>query len=165
MCIRDRNNDYYLIMEDDFSLCSNFKTKIDTLKDEFTSKDFIFLGYHMFENDRQKVKDIYDNNLLETIKVTTLNKKLYIGGFFTYSINKNGAKILVNYIENNGIKHGIDYLNKIINNLQSYECQPHLVFSEWNEGGKKIDSDIQNIYDGLDFSNPVSYTHLRAHET
>jgi len=30
-----------------------------------------------------------------------------------------------------------------------------LVFSEWNEGGKKIDSDIQNIYDGLDFSNLI----------
>jgi len=160
--IDDKNNEYYLIMEDDFSLCSNFKTKIDSLKYDFTSKDFIFLGYHMFENDRQEVKDIYDNDLLETIKVTALNKKIYIGGFFTYSINKNGAKILVNYIENNGIKHGIDYLIKIINNLQSYECQPHLVFSVWNEGGKKIDSDIQNIYHGLDLKiTPInnSYFH------
>jgi hypothetical protein len=42
---------------------------------------------------------------------------------------------------------------KIANNLESYECQPQLVFSEWNEAGKKIDSDIQNIYDSLDFSN------------
>ena len=153
--LTDKDNEYYLIMEDDFSLCSNFKTKIESLKNEFISKDFIFLGYHMFENEREKVKNIYDNDLLETIKVTSLNKNLYIGGYFTYSINKNGAKILINYIENNGIKHGIDYLNKIINSLKSYECQPQLVFSVWNEGGKKIDSDIQNIYDGLDFSNLI----------
>jgi hypothetical protein len=37
--------------------------------------------------------------------------------------------------------------------LHSYECQPQLVFSEWNENGKKIDSDIQNIYDKLDLLN------------
>ena len=101
----------------------------------------------MFEKNRQQVKNIYDNDSLETIKVTPLNKNLYIGGYFAYSINKNGAKNMVDYIQTNGIKHGIDYLNKIINNLESYECQPQLVFSEWNEAGKKIDSDIQTIYD------------------
>ena len=53
---------------------------------------------------------------------------------------------MLDYIEQNGIKHGIDYLNKIIPNLQSKECEPQLVFSEWNENGKQIDSDIQNIY-------------------
>ena len=36
--------------------------------------------------------------------------------------------------------------------LPSYECRPQLVFSEWNENGKQIDSDIQNIYEGFDFS-------------
>ena len=34
-----------------------------------------------------------------------------------------------------------------------YECRPHLCFSEWNEGGKKIDSDIQ-IYNG----NSIDFT-------
>ena len=27
------------------------------------------------------------------------------------------------------------------------------MFSDWNENGKQIDSDIQNIYEGLDFTN------------
>lgn len=150
--LTDKNNEYYLIMEDDFTLCSNFKTKIELLKNEFISKECLFLGYHMFEDNRKIVKDIYDNDLLETIKVTPLNKNLYIGGTFLYSINKNGAKKMVEYIQNKGIRHGIDYVIKNVDNLDCYESHPLLVFSEWNEGNKEIDSDIQNTYDGLDFS-------------
>jgi GR25 family glycosyltransferase involved in LPS biosynthesis len=146
----DKNNEYYLIMEDDFSLCDDFKYKIEELKSDFISKECLFLGYHMFEKNRQMVKDIYDNESIKTIKVVPLDKNLYIGGTFCYSINKNGAKKMVDYIQKNGIKHGIDYVMKILDNLQSYECQPFLVFSEWYDGGKKIDSDIQYIYDGFD---------------
>ena len=151
----DKNNDYYLIMEDDFSLCTNFKNKLESLKNDFTLRDCVFLGYTMFEKNRQQVKNIYANDASKTIKVVPLNKDLYIGGYFAYSINKNGAKKMMDYIQTNGIKHGIDYLNKIINNLESYECQPQLVFSTWSgsEPGKKIDSDIQNFYDCFDFSN------------
>ena len=161
----DKNNDYYLIMEDDFSLCTNFKNKLEFLKPELISRECLFLGYHMFEKNRINVKNIYDYSS-ETIQIKSLDKNLYIGGYFAYSINKNGAKKIIDYIKNNGIKHGIDYLNKIINNLESYECQPHLVFSEWNEANKKIDSDIQNNFDSLDLkmiytntSTNTSYFH------
>ena len=156
----DKNNEYYLIMEDDFSLCADFKNKIDSLNSEFISKECLFLGYHMFEKNRITVKNIYDDYSSETIQVKPLDKNLYIGGYFAYSINKNGAKKLIDYIKINGIKHGIDYLNKIMDNLQSYECQPHLAFSIWNEGGKKIDSDIQNIYDSLDLK--MTYTNTNT---
>lgn len=81
-----------------------------------------------------------------------LNKDLYVGGTFMYSINKVGAKKLLEYIDKNGINHGIDYQIKITNGLLCYECQPQIVFSDWNENGKKIDSDIQNVYDSIDFS-------------
>jgi GR25 family glycosyltransferase involved in LPS biosynthesis len=161
----DKNNEYYLIMEDDFSLCTNFKDKFESLKNDFISKDCLFLGYTMYEKNRQKVRNIYDNNSSKIIKVVPLNKDLYIGGTFCYSINKNGAKKIVDYIQNNGIKHGIDYVMKITNNLESYECQPQLVFSEWNEAGKKIDSDIQTIYDSLDFSNLKNNLDLKENFT
>ncbi len=69
-----------------------------------------------------------------------------------YPSNKNGANKMLNFIKENGIKHGIDYLNKIMD-VQSFEVQPQLVFSEWNEDGRNIDSDIQNNYESLNFSN------------
>ena len=154
--LEDKNNEYYLIMEDDFSLCTNFKDKFEPLKNDFTLRDCVFLGYTMFEKNRQQVKNIYANDASKTVQVVPLNKDLYIGGTFCYSINKNGARKIVDYIQNHGIKHGIDYVMKIAGNLESYECRPQLIFSEWSggsESGQKIDSDIQNFYDCFDFSN------------
>lgn len=154
--LNDNTNNCYLIMEDDYILCPDFKNKLQDLiaSNVFNIRDTVFLGYHMFSNDRKQNFNIY-NNLSNNTTVVPLDKHLYIGGYFAYTINKNGAKKMINYIKNNGIKHGIDYLNKIIPGLDSYECQPQLVFSEWNEDGKKIDSDIQNIYDKIDFSNVI----------
>lgn len=154
--IEDETHSYYLIMEDDFELCDNFKEKMDSLETHFKEKDVLFLGYHMFEIKRIPVKYIYDVSSPDTV-VKPLNKDLYIGATFGYSINKTGAKKLVNYISENGIKHGIDYLMKIAQEVDSYECQPHLSFSDWNEGGKQIDTDIQNSGDRLAFEYPEKY--------
>jgi hypothetical protein len=85
-----------------------------------------------------------------------LNKELYIGGFFAYSINKAGAQKLLTYIEKNGIKHGIDYLIKIVANLNVNELQPLLVHSEWYEDkSKPFDTDIQSCSESLDFTNTL----------
>ena len=156
--------DHYIIMEDDFSLGPNFKEKMEILKtaNVFNKLDVLFMGYSMFEAERAKVFEKYsqcakDNSSPVNITISALNKELYIGGFFMYSINKAGAEKLVKYIEQNGIKHGIDYLVKICPGLNSFETQPALCFTEWNEGGKVIDSDIQNINDGLNFSGLEEY--------
>ena len=149
----DDKNDYYVIMEDDFSLCSHFKQKFMGLLPVFKEKEMLFMGYHMFEKNRQKVLDIYvDDPSYEIIKVEPLNKNLYIGGYFMYSINKKGAQICIDYIQRYGIKHGIDYIVKIMQNLSCFETQPHMAVSIWNEHGAPIDSDIQNIGDFFDFS-------------
>ena len=148
--INDQYNDYYLILEDDCSFNPLFIEKVNLFKKngDFLKKDVIFLGYHMFEEKRQQFYNIYNKNSTD-FQISPLNKNLYIGGTFTYSINKNGATKLIDNIEKNGIKHGIDYLIKINEDLDCYECQPQLVFSEWNEHGKKIDSNIQNLNDSL----------------
>ena len=161
--LNDSDNEYYIIMEDDFTLCKNFKQQFEMLEtnNEFSKRDVLFLGYHMFEKNRQTHFQLY-NIESNSVDVEPLDCKLYIGGYFAYSINKNGAKILIDYIEKNGINHGIDYLNKIMHNLQSYECRPQIVFSEWNENGKQIDSDIQNIYDSIDFTKIIDITNINT---
>ena len=158
--LEDVNNDYYIIFEDDFSLGANFKERFAELKEkeEFNKNELLFLGYHMFEEKRASVKATYNIDISNTvINVKPLNKDLYIGGTFSYSINKVGAKKLVDYIEKNGIKHGIDYVMKIIPGVNSWELQPQMVYSDWNEAGngKNIDTDIQTNYNSLDFSKTV----------
>jgi GR25 family glycosyltransferase involved in LPS biosynthesis len=148
--VNDSKNEYYIIMEDDVRLCADFKSKLETLKPEFKSRDFLLLGYSMFTENREKTKDIYLSS--NPVEIKPLNKEMYIGGFFAYSINKNGATAILNYIQNNGIKHGIDYLLKILK-FNAFETQPHLVFTDvYDNKQSKTDTDIQNNYDSLDFS-------------
>jgi len=142
-------HDYTLIMEDDFVIPNNFKKKIESIN--LSEKELIFFGYHMFQSKRNEVYEIYDVQKDE-VKIEPLDRSLFVGGTHCYSINKKGAKILCDHIAKNGIKHGIDYVMKIIPGLDVYESQPHLAFAEWNENGKQIDSDIQNIGDAIDLT-------------
>ena len=140
--------DYFLIMEDDFTITDKFKNEIEKIN--FTNYEILLMGYHMFSNIRESLKNIYENN--NDVQIENLKMNNYIGGIHCYSINKNGARKLIDYIEKNGIKHGIDYLFKIIPELECWETVPHIAFADWNENGKIIDSNIQNLYDGFDFS-------------
>ncbi len=137
------SDEYYYIMEDDVQIEPEFSDKIKSI--DFKKYDILFIGYSMYSNVREKMK--YDNKFI----IERLLMSQYIGGTFAYSINRTGAKKIIDYIEKNGIKHGIDYLFKIIPELECYESKPQLCFSEWNENGKEIDSDIQNNIDFFNF--------------
>ena len=162
--LKDENNDFYLIMEDDFDFIKGgnnekVKEKIETLKKVMKVKDTLFLGYHMYEKQRNKDIEIYRNrdfnidDLQNDFHINKLNYSYYVGGFFAYSLNKIGAKKMIDYIEKNGIRHGIDWLLSKYKDFECFELQPQIVFSEWNEYGKKNDSNIQHNYEALDFSS------------
>lgn len=139
--IASSNREFIVIMEDDFNLTTNFKQHLSGLEERMNKENIIFLGYSMFDDRRATVRNLYDVTS-DTIVVSSLNKDLYMGGTFAYSINKKGAEFMVKYIENHGIKHGIDYIIK--HNADSpCECRPHIVFSPVCDGTNGIDSDIQ----------------------
>ena len=153
---KGKSNSFYLIMEDDFTLCKDFKRDINKLIHEMKNRPVLFLGYHMYEKNRNDTKNIYDHQFNEeyiskgNICVNELNRNLFIGSTCCYSINKKGVQMMMKYINKNGIKHGIDHLFKIGLEIECYETRPHLSFSEWNENNKKIDTDIQTDFTNLD---------------
>jgi GR25 family glycosyltransferase involved in LPS biosynthesis/tetratricopeptide (TPR) repeat protein len=134
----NQEDEYYLIMEDDCTFVPQFREQLNT---EIVVGDVLFLGYSMFSHKRDKVKSTYDS--AANIESFTLDKSLYIGGLFAYIIHKSGAQKLCSYIEKEGIQHGIDYLILKMNNINAREVRPQLVFTEWCEPGKTIDSNIQ----------------------
>ena len=154
--IKDEKLSYYLIFEDDFYLSNNFIDKLNNiekiLETDLNNIDILFLGYHSIENntdyckdDSQIIFEKYDNNK-------------YIGGFFSYIITKNGALKMFDYIKKNGIKHGIDYVIKLNNNLNILEVKPHVVFSDWVRNNNDIvDTDIQKNYEAFDFDEVIDY--------
>ena len=152
--LEDKHNNYYIIFEDDISVVDRFQEILQTLMPELDKHELLFLGYSMFEKKREMVKDIYNSTDAEN-KVCPLDLNLYIGGTFSYTVNKVGAQKLIDYINTNGIKHGIDYLMKIVPGINRSEVQPQMVFSEWNEGSKQIDTDVQTNYKSLDFNQII----------
>ena len=149
--------DFFIIYEDDITFTDNYKQKLDeVLKSvDFMECDYLLLGYHMFKNKRELHKDTYDTIKEDTI-ISKLNRELYIGSAFSYIITKTGASKILHYVNQNGIKHGIDYVVGIVPNLNIYETQPHLCFSEWvDKLSSDVDSDIQKDFDGFNFNNLI----------
>jgi len=134
--------DYYVVLEDDITVTSDFKTKIEKIQ----SEDVCFLGYHMYSKDRDASYDSKNG-----FTVQPFQPDMFVGGTFGYYITKRGAQTLLDYVAKHGIKHGIDYVMKLALPHCS-ECKPHLVFSEWNEY-YLIDSDIQGNYDSFHLSS------------
>jgi len=161
--LNDKDNDYYVILEDDAELCKDFKEKLRFMGKKCAENPVIFFGYHMFGEERKKVEHLYNvEKLVDQTSVFHLDRNLYIGGTFCYSVNKVGAQAMIDYIEKNRIKHGIDYVMKINYSLPAFESRPQLAFSDWNEGGKLIDSDIQSSSAAIDFSDKILEEKLKT---
>ena len=156
--LADSRTNYYVILEDDITLSKDFKAKFESLKPVFEKEDYVFLGYHMFSKNREKTRDVYVKES-QNIQIAPMDNSLNIGAGFAYSVNKAGAKILIEYIAKNGIKHGIDYVVKICNELKCKEVRPQIVFSEWYETpGQNVDTDIQTDIQKIDFTSVVDIT-------
>jgi GR25 family glycosyltransferase involved in LPS biosynthesis len=154
---KDKINNYYLIFEDDIKLSKNFVEKFNECKefinDNIELIDILFLGYH-----KNKSTIILDSN---NITIEDFNNEKYIGGFFSYIITKKGAFKMIDYIEKNGIKHGIDYLIKINDELNVFEVNPNIVYSEWVRSlNDNVDTNIQKNLEVFDFNKIFDYNNF-----
>ena len=143
------DSEYYTIFEDDAKLSNEFKTKWEEAITRTKISDLIFLGF----TSRDRSLSTTDS----TSPVVPLDLNKYIGGTFGYIITNIGAKKLLHYISQNGIKHGIDYMMKIVPDLNRFNSQPHIVFSEWfSSSESKVDTDIQRDYSSLQIQAKVN---------
>lgn len=148
------NDQYYIIMEDDVTLCKNFKNIILNNIFSIKNKNIIFFGYLMTNNNKNKYLNKYYNES-DIINISPINKSLFIGGTHCYSITKEAASSLIDFIDIYGIKNGIDYFMVKVQQINIvYESVPHIAFAEWNEFiDNKIDSDIQYDFSTININN------------
>ena len=138
----------FLIMEDDVTFVPNFTEKIEhvitKLKD--LDWDFIYLGHHLYPN--HKTDDSYDKNVNIILEKWSSNLSLIksMGGFFSYLINKKGAKKLLDFINTTGMTNAIDTVQqKAIckATMNTFYCYPHLIYSQCVLYNNQVNSDIQ----------------------
>ena len=156
--ITDVKNDYYLIFEDDIRMSQNYNKYFEKIQEYINNNndvDILFLGYTSYNNIDEYI--IHENTPYEFI-IEDLNINNYLGGFFSYIITKKGAMKIIDYINTNGIKHGIDYLIKINENLNLKVINPLIIFTDWvKDINDNIDSDIQKDYDTFNFNKKYDY--------
>ena len=134
------DQDKYLIFEDDVQFEPGFGDKLARLQQDITNEtDFLFLGSSTQVADESTKRVAIADTVSAPLAMET-----YIGGFFGYIITRNGALKMLDYISKNGIRHGIDYLVKVVPGMNCLTAQPHIVFSEIVFNGSiNQDSDIQ----------------------
>jgi FkbM family methyltransferase len=100
--INDKENDFYIILEDDITFCDNFKKYLGDVCKLFVEQklEHLALGEYNtskgFPTDKFKI-EVYSKDLYKEWNVT-----------FAYIISKDAAKKAVNYINSCSIKCAID---------------------------------------------------------
>ncbi len=157
--VKDDKNDFYIIYEDDITLCDNYSFYLDQCINKMNDNkdlDLLYIGFHKY--DSIKWYDDVDMKQNINIEFIDFHRGLYhVGGTFGYIISKNGAKGLIKSVENNHIQNGVDYFMKINdNNIKIEMCKPSILYSEWvNTNNSLIDTDIQKDFDCFNFNNIV----------
>jgi len=148
--VNDNANDFYLIMEDDITMCKGFNNHIQKYYDEMKNKEIIFFGYFAGSCElRGKVIDDFNNINNDTVFILEDSNK-YSSGLFCYSINKPAAIKYIEHINKNSIRNALDVFIECNKITTISIINPSLVISSfvYDLVG---DTNIQYDYDSLEF--------------
>jgi len=146
--LTESKNDYFVIMEDDFEVVSDFKNKLNIVFHQLFQNPYIdlaFLGHFYWDDPPKKLDEFPIFQKLEHSK--------YMGGAYGYIISKSGAFKYLNIIKYFGVQRAIDnFMVDNANKMISVVCEPHIVHSDYvkyKTYDPITDSDIQRDH------NPV----------
>jgi GR25 family glycosyltransferase involved in LPS biosynthesis len=122
----DRDNQYYIVFEDDVYLCPNFKKNVDRMMQQAGDYDIIFMGYTIWNEDKKKEYNPSSKKMV----VRTYNPDIFIGGMYGFYISKTAAAMIMDYISKHGAKIAIDHLIRQPAGLKIGECVPFIVESK-----------------------------------
>ena len=125
--VDDPNHEFYLIIEDDITVCDNFANKLDSLLIELkgdTKWDLTYLGFRKYYMNSNDIK--ITNTLIQFSSKGNTG-----GGTYGYIIRKKGAKKLVDIADREGFKRAVDwFMIGTFDRVVAYKCEPELIFSE-----------------------------------
>jgi len=168
--LTEPHKEYYIVTEDDATLHPRFKEYLGDVQDKLhkiNNWDFMFLGYFTHSGKEYLYNsEHFDKEHPIDIEVIEFDNPNYIGGFFGYMISATGAKKLLDYIEDKGVNHGIDYLIKICNGLNVYQLKTFIIKSDWVKNLESpVDSDIQKSYESLDIYSDDDFEFIKEFDS
>lgn len=142
---KDSNNEYYVIVEDDITICDDFESKLDVACTLFEEKqcEFAYVGrqkLHMCKFDTSELSlDVF---------------KPEMSAYSTtgYIISKSGCKKLLQYIYKHRIKRAIDCVDLFENaGVKLYSVNNCLADAPTFQLDNNMDTDIQTSRDVFTF--------------
>lgn len=124
----DRDNDFYIILEGDATVSKIFSKKIEENHSEFFNRDLVFLGYTRENVDRENFDYRQSINIIKPFEIPNTP---FLSGAISYSINKMGAKKLLEFVEKNGIQESIDMFISNSQIIDKYEYTNPLIYSDF----------------------------------
>lgn len=129
--IKEKEIEFYVVLEDDVSICSNFEEKFNELMQNLPSDwELVYLGASMRPRYIENNKILYDQTQPIHIEKWSIGKSLgnSLGGTFGYIIRKQGAQKMLNFVENTRMTNCIDTMMQ--KGIEGYYIVPHLVKSD-----------------------------------
>jgi GR25 family glycosyltransferase involved in LPS biosynthesis len=123
-------DEYYFIMEDDVQMGPDFSEKLKSIY--YSNYDILFFGYSMFSSVREKI------GVDGEFTVGRLSMNQYVGGTFAYSINRTGAKKMIDYIEKNGINTELIICSRLFRNWNVMSQNHNCVFQNGTRMERKL---------------------------
>jgi FkbM family methyltransferase len=148
--INDSKNSYYVILEDDIKLTSNFNILLDKCISIIKSQN---IEYALIGGNQIKEEFGADDNIVFS-KIT----QPICSGAYGYIISKKACIKLVNYLNKNGINRAIDHSDLYTTCLDMYRINKYLVTTRAYQIHGETDTDIQLNYNCLIFDSVPTYT-------
>jgi len=146
--INDNKNEYYVILEDDLELSTDFKEKLDIHCKLFVEQQIEHLSLGAFDCNHSDQEKIKTNEL--DIKIFQKDVYKFWNVAFAYIISKNAARKMVSYINRCSIKCAID--NPLSHGeVVKYHHTTNCIAKQRNI--HEVGSDIQHNHDGFNFKN------------
>jgi len=152
--VNSSNLNGMLICEDDAELSPNFTNKFIHLLTSTPDAGIIFLGHHPYPAYK-KTSD-YDRSIFPIAEKWSKEKSITesMGGTTAYYISKTAAGSLLDWIDDNSVKHGIDWVMFEAEIPQGvYYSRPFIAFADCVQSNGTVDSDIQKVYDGCGYKD------------
>lgn len=126
--LNGNGDEYYVILEGDITVSKFFTKIIEENHNHFLNNDIIFLGYTRENEDRENFGSLQN---ITTINPFEMPNTRFLSGAISYTINKMGAKKLLESVEKNGIQESIDMFILNAPNIDKYEYMSPLIYSDF----------------------------------
>ena len=144
---------YLVVLEDDVVLTSRFSSKLMNILTSKVSNEFDILFLHFNPYPPYRYNKLYLQYAPVEVEIWSKERSMRenMGSGAAYLLTKQGAKQLLQHVDQEGVYNAIDWVMFKSGVRTGYTC-PMMAFAECVQSGAP-DTDIQTVYDSVSYSD------------